>query len=85
MVDFVVVVVVGVMPIQTVVEVDMVLQIVYGYLGPGDAVPTIEKLFPNQNVDKSDQYAVPLGGTVTDQYQHRDRRTATNVLIFVPF
>ena len=40
------------------------VRIVYGYLGPGDAVPSNRREFPTQNVDKSDQYAVPLGGTV---------------------
>ena len=40
------------------------VRIVYGYVGPGDAVPTNRREFPTQNVDKSDQYAVPLGGTV---------------------
>ena len=40
------------------------VRIVYGYLGPGDAVPSNRREFPTQNVDRSDQYAVPLGGTV---------------------
>lgn len=40
------------------------VRIVYGYVGPGDEVPANKRQFPTQNVDKSDQYAVPVGGTV---------------------
>lgn len=41
------------------------VRIVYGYVGPGTAVPANKREFPTQNVDISSQYGTPVGGTVS--------------------